>query len=123
MLMPDEKKIGYEIAVETPNEGIYVFCVDEKGKTRGFYADGCRHYMSDFELWSDHDGFGQMSGKFENGGEVSAYKKDGRIFDEYGYRLEKLKVVRVITVDIARAVSDQYVAGIDRPIWQPGSLN
>ena len=102
-----ENEKGYEVAVKS-GDNIRVYCVDDSGKIRGDYIDGFKHYMSDFELWSNHAGFGKMTGEFKQSGKVSIADLEGKVISE------DLPVVRVYEVSIAEMTRDPVIVGFGR---------
>lgn len=104
-----EHKMGYEVSVRYNPETVYVFCVDEMRKIRGEYLEGFRHYMSDWELWMDHEGLGTLEGELREGEIVSMRNIDGTLL-AYGL------VTMVQEVDIEKMIEHAVVAGLDYPI-------
>lgn len=69
-----KSRIGYEITVKRPEEEV-VYCVDDKRKIRGWYVRGYRRYFSDWKLWADDEGSGDIRGELKEGKIVSITKE------------------------------------------------
>jgi|GEM_PF-3523396 len=105
-----KENIGLEIGVEVSGEkNLYIFCVDNTGKIRGWYEDGFRHYMSDYELWMNGKGLGKMSGDYKKDGLVSALDLDGKPLTENGHEITNLKVKEITEVDIKEMTKNAYM--------------
>ncbi|HLC22192.1 MAG TPA: hypothetical protein VJJ79_00275 [Candidatus Nanoarchaeia archaeon] len=111
-----EKSLGYEVTVSHPNGQTYVLCVDTERKIRGWYLDGYRRYLSDWELWNHKDGLGILKGELQQGKSVLV---DENIFTANGNTAEAYLVIRVEEVDIEEMTKYHYIAGLDYPIFLP----
>ena len=109
-------KTGYEILVQTPEEA-KIYCIDDTGKIIGRCMQKYSHYMSNWELWEDHEGLGEIIGDFKKD------KKEKLVFIIENKKTTQAKVLKIQEVDIAEMTSNPYIAGLQRPIFRPGTLN
>lgn len=108
-----EKSLGYEVTVSHPNGQTYVLCVDTERKIRGWYLDGCRCYLSDWELWNHKEGFGTLEGELQQGKSVLV---EENLFTTNGDTAQACLVMRVEEVDIEEMTKYPSIAGLDYPI-------
>lgn len=93
-------KTGYEIIIEIPGEGAKIYCIDNTGKIRGRCMQKYRHYMSNWELWKDHKGLGEIIGDF---------KKEKLVFIIENEKNTQAKALKIKEVNIAEMTSDPYI--------------
>ena len=108
------RKIGYEILVEIPEEEAKIYCIDDTGKIRGRCIQEYRPQISNQGLWKDHKGLGEIIGDF---------KKEKLVFIIENKKTTQAKVLEIKKVDIDEMTSDPYIAGLQRSIFKPGTLN
>jgi len=106
-------KTGYEILVQTPEEA-KIYCTDDAGKIIGRCIQKYRHYMSNWELWEDHEGLGEIIGDFKNEKLIFVIENEETI---------QAKVLRIEKVYMDEMTSNPYIAGLHKPIPKPGTLN
>jgi len=98
---------GYEVKVKE-DENYRIYCVDSNKNIRGNYAEGFKHYFSDWELWGTK--IGKLEGELKEGGKIIIQG-------------ETLEIIKIREVDIDEKIKDPYTAGLDRPIFNPAILN
>ncbi len=112
---------NYEIAIEVPKQDRwYILCVDQNRTIRGWYMDGLKHYLSDYELWCNEKGIGKLKGKIGIDEIVWAVKEDGHPLIENGVKvggvikhiseiknLEKiLKKVEIVGINVPAIIKE-----------------
>jgi len=103
------KNKGFEIKVKE-NGDYRIYCVDSNKNIRGFYTEGFKHYMSDWELW--HGKIGKLEGELKKGEKIIM---EGET--------KEIEIIEIREININKKTKDQYSAGLDRPIFNPNFLS
>jgi len=87
--------IGFEVKVETKDNKIFVLCMNSHKKVTGYYTEGNKHYLQDYEYWQDWEGIGYVYGDIKEGKTISflSNSEDNRIINGEDLSFFKVKEI------------------------------